>query len=222
MSPHAPLDTFMQRSAAWLNMHLVDHGFTRAIYNNFFDLGGGMFRSSQPSPAQLKRYVREHGIRSVVNLRGPNPYGSYPLEVDACQRLGIGLYDSPIFSRRAPRLAEVESLKHVFGTLTYPALLHCKAGADRAGIASALYRILHLGHEPEAALQELSWKYGHFRQAKTGILDFFLLTYIQRNQRSPIALMDWMRSEYDYQALEAKFQTEGWANLVVDKVLNRE
>src|SRR6185369_14979496 len=46
------------RFAAWLNMHVVDHGLVRSVYNNFYDLGGGMYRSSQPSPSQIRSYHR--------------------------------------------------------------------------------------------------------------------------------------------------------------------
>jgi protein tyrosine phosphatase (PTP) superfamily phosphohydrolase (DUF442 family) len=222
MSPNAPLDTPIQRFIAWLNMHWVDHGFIRVLYNNFYLLGSGMYRCSQPSPKQIAKYHRQYGIKSIVNLRGPNPYGSYPFEKEICQKLGIALIDSPIYSRRAPRVEEIESLALAFRTMAYPALMHCKSGADRAGIGSALYRMLHLGHSAEDAIQELDWRYGHFKQAKTGVLDFFLATYIARNRREPIAFMDWLHQEYDYQKLEHTFQTEGWANLLIDNVLRRE
>ena len=52
-------------------------------------------------------------------------------------------------------------------------LMHCKSGADRAGLMSVLYRFLHEGVPLKEATQELSLKYGHFRQADTGILDYF-------------------------------------------------
>ena len=222
MSPNAPLDTPFQRMVAWLNMHWVDHGFIRVLYNNFHALGGGMYRCSQPSPKQIAKYQRQYGIQSIVNLRGPNPYGSYPLEKEICQQLGIDLIDAPIYSRRAPRTEEVERLAAVFENLRYPALMHCKAGADRAGVGAALYRILHLGHPAEEAIQELGWQYGHFKQAKTGILDFFIATYIARNRREPISLMDWLRQEYDHEQLESTFHTEGWANVLVDNIMHRE
>ena len=201
---------------------MVDHGFVRAIYNNFYALGGGMYRCSQPNPFQFVRYQQRYGIKTVLNLRGPNPYGSYPLEQEVCQKLGIKMLDLPIYSRRSPRREEIVALKHAFATLEYPALMHCKSGADRAGIASALYRLMHLGHPIEAVMSELHLKYGHIKQAKTGILDFFLATYQARNAREPIAFLDWVQQEYDHQAIEQAFHEEGWASLVVDKVLHRE
>lgn len=210
------------RVRAWFDMHLVDHGMIRAVYNNFYHLGGGMYRCSQPSPAQLAKYQQKYGIRSVVNLRGPHGYGSYALEKEACDKLGLALHDVKLYSRTAPEVEEVHAMDELFKSMEFPALLHCKSGADRAGLGSALYRILHLGHRVEDALAELNWRYGHFKGAKTGILDFFLASYVARNARSPIGFLEWVDTEYDRDALEASFHEEGWSSLIVDKVLHRE
>ena len=217
-----PIATPAQRARAWVNMHVVDHGFVRALYNNFYPLGGNVYRCSQPSPRQIRHYQATLGIRSIINLRGVNPYGSYPLEQDTCEALGITLIDSVLYSRQAPKVDEVLRLKQAFDSIAYPALLHCKSGADRAGIASALFRILRLGHSAQDASAELHWKYGHFKQAKTGILDFFLATYIKRNAASPIAFVDWLTSEYDWDLVQNSFHAEGWASALVDHVLHRE
>jgi len=216
------ISTRSGRVRAWFDMHLVDHGMIRAVYNNFYHLGGGMYRCSQPSPAQLAKYQQKYGIRSVVNLRGPHGYGSYALEKEACDQLGLALHDVKLYSRTAPEVEEIHAIDELFKSMEFPALMHCKSGADRAGLGSALYRILHLGHRVEDALAELHWRYGHFKGAKTGILDFFLASYVARNARSPIGFLEWVDTEYDRDALEASFHEEGWSSLIVDKVLHRE
>lgn len=216
------ISTRSGRVRAWFDMHLVDHGMIRAVYNNFYHLGGGMYRCSQPSPAQLAKYQQKYGIRSVVNLRGPHGYGSYALEKEACDQLGLALHDVKLYSRTAPEVEEVHAMDELFKSMEFPALMHCKSGADRAGLGSALYRILHLGHRVEDALAELNWRYGHFKGAKTGILDFFLASYVARNARSPIGFLEWVDTEYDRDVLEASFHEEGWSSLIVDKVLHRE
>ena len=98
-------DTPLRRFLAWLDMHLVDHGFVRAIYNNFYDLGGGMFRSSQPSPAQIRKYHRKYGLKTIINLRGEHDYGSYFFEKEVCEELGIALHDVKLYSRNPPEVA---------------------------------------------------------------------------------------------------------------------
>lgn len=216
------ISTLSGRVRAWFDMQLVDHGVIRAVYNNFYHLGGGMYRCSQPSPAQLAKYQAKYGVRSVVNLRGPHGYGSYALEKEACDRLGLVLYDVKLYSRTAPEVEEIHAMDALFKSMEFPALMHCKSGADRAGLGAALYRILHLGHPVEEAMAELGWKYGHFKGAKTGVLDFFLASYVARNARSPIGFLEWVDGEYNREALEASFHEDGWASLIVDKVLHRE
>lgn len=210
------------RFKAWLNMHLVDHGFIRSIYNNFYHLGGGMYRSSQPSPAQIRRYHRRFGLKTILNLRGESPYGSYPLEQDVCAELGIQLVDATLFSRAPPSRARIHALKDAFDRIEYPALMHCKSGADRAGMAAALYRILRLGHPVVEAMEELHWKYGHFKQAATGVQDFFLASYLAYAEKTPIGFMEWVDTVYDERAMKKQFRTGGWSSLIVDKVLHRE
>lgn len=216
------LSTSTRRFRAWLDMHLVDHGCIRAIYNNFYELGGGLYRCSQPSPAQIRKYHARLGIRSIINLRGVHDYGSYFFEEEACARLGITLHSVKLYSRTPPSVAEIHRMRDLFTNLEYPALMHCKSGADRAGLGAALYRILRLGHPVRDAMGELSWKYGHSRRARTGILDFFFASYLNCDARQPLGFLDWVDSVYDEEALKTRFRDHGWASLVVDKVLCRE
>lgn len=44
--------------------------FTMANGNIHTVAQGEAFRSAQPSPQKLERYVQAHGIRTVINLRG--------------------------------------------------------------------------------------------------------------------------------------------------------
>jgi protein tyrosine/serine phosphatase len=210
------------RVLAWLDMHLVDHGAIRALYNNFYDLGGGMYRSSQPSPAQLARYQKKYGLRTVINLRGPHGYGSYALEKEACDKLGLALHDVKLYSRTPPEVEEVHAMDELFKTLEYPALLHCKSGADRASLAATLYRVLHLGHPVAEAITELGWTYGHFRHSATGVIDFIFARYLADHARQPVAFMTWIDNAYDADAIRTEFRPGSWSALLVDKVLRRE
>ena len=203
-------------------MQLVDHGCVRAVYSNFHDLGGGMYRSSQPSPAQIRRYRQRHGIRSIVNLRGVHDYGSYFFEEEACAGLGIALHSVKLYSRTPPSVEEVLSMHALFQRLEYPALMHCKSGADRAGLASVLYRILRLGHPALDAARELALRYGHSARARTGVLDFFFARYIADNARRPIGFLDWVCTVYDEEQLKAEFRVHRGSGFVIDKVLRRE
>jgi len=219
------LNSVFGRLIAYLDMHLVDHGMVRAVYNNFYALGGGMFRLSQPSPAQLKRYQARYGIRTVINLRGDNAFGSYAYEREACERLGITMVDHRLFSRRLPSIEEVLATRDLFERMDYPALMHCKSGADRAGLGAVLYKHFRCGEPIEQAARQLRWTYGHFRFGNTASLDYFFDTYLRENAKAPIAFVDWLQTRYDPMALAAEFEQQKRSRLgtwFVDKFLRRE
>jgi protein tyrosine/serine phosphatase len=52
-----------------------------------------------------------------------------------------------------------------------PVLIHCKAGADRAGLISALYCLALKNEKPATADQELSIRYGHISFGRTLAMD---------------------------------------------------
>ena len=83
--------------------------------------------------------------------------------------------------------------------------MHCKSGADRASLASAIYLIAIEGKSVAEARQMFSIRFIHFKWTKTGILDMFLDMYEERLERGPIAFQDWVAHEYDPEALTQRF-----------------
>lgn len=101
-------------------------------------------------------------------------------------------------------------------------LMHCKSGADRAGLVSVLFAHLKLGMPIAQAKSQLSLRFGHIRQADTGILDHFFETYLAYNAVTPIAFMDWVEQVYNPDDVVRSFSANGWANRLVDSILRRE
>ena len=110
----------------------------------------------------------------------------------------------------------------IFDTIEYPALIHCKSGADRAGIISVLYALTKLNLPYEEAITHLSLKYLHVKAGKTGVLDYFFECYRVYNETTPIAFMDWVENVYDRDAVQAGFMSSWWGNLLTEKLLRRE
>ncbi len=202
-------------------MLFVDHGIFRVIYPNRHRLGERAWRSAQPTPHQIRALARR-GLRTIVNLRGERVCGSYWLEQATCERKGIKLVNFSVKSRAAPTREEVRAAVELFNSIEYPALLHCKSGADRAGLMSVLFCYLKEGMPLEQAKRQLSLRYGHFRQAHTGILDYFFERYLEDNARRPMPFLEWVDKVYDPVELKRTFRSKGWANRLVDSVLRRE
>lgn len=217
-----PLEGPLARLRAWVNMILVDHGIFRLLYLNKHAVTPQFWRAAQPTPPQIARMARDQGIRTIVNLRGGREYGSWPLEKEACERAGIDLDDFVVRSRGAPDRDDLLALPAFLERLRYPVLVHCKSGADRAGFMAALYLIIREGRPTREALGQLSLRYGHFRFAKTGILDAFIETYAREGEARGIGFIDWVRERYDPQALEKSFRTRLFSSLLVDSLFRRE
>ena len=199
-----------------------DHGVLRLRFSNLHRVGGEMWRGNQPSPARLKT-LRDMGFKTILNLRGTQPGRHYyDLEHHACNALGLDIVDLPWGSREAPYVERIEHLIEVFETIQYPAFMHCKSGADRAGIVTVMYKLLHEKAPFEEAVQQLSLKYGHIKHGKTGMLDHFFELYRKRNEQSPIDFLDWVRTEYDRQACHDGFMASWWGSALTEGLLKRE
>lgn len=222
LAPPPPALSLKDRVRAGLDMWLVDHGFIRDVYCNLHRIDERAWRSAQPAPHHLRRAQRL-GIRTVVNLRGRrDDCGSYILERAACHELGLTLVDFPIRSRGALEKPTLRAAAELFPRLAYPVLFHCKSGADRAGMMATLYLHLQGGVPVRRAMRHLSLRYGHVRQARTGVIDYFFERYLAEGGADGRALLDWVESAYDPKELNASFRESGWARILVNGILRRE
>ncbi len=209
------------RARAWSDSLLVDHAVFRVLWDNFAEvLPGRLYRSNHPTPARLAAAKRRHGLKTLVNLRGHRRCGSDALSRAAALRLGLVHVDMAFESRGAPHRDRILRFAEIYRTLQMPALMHCKSGADRAGLAAGL-AILFEGGTAEQALAQLSWRYGHFSRSRTGILDAFFRLY-QTEGEGRIGFLDWVRDEYDEQGLRYGFRAQKLSTFVNDTLIRRE
>ena len=208
-------------TVTYLDLLVMDHGVFRLAYLNRHKLGERAWRSAQPAPHNLAWFKRA-GVKTIVNLRGKRLCGGYRLEEAACRRLGLTLVDFAVRSRASPSLMELRGAKELFERLECPVLMHCKSGADRAGLMSVLYMHFVEGQPIEEAIGQLSLRYGHIKQADTGVIDHFFQTYIEANRAQPIDFWTWVETEYRPAAVEESFKANHFATRVVGTVLRRE
>ncbi len=209
------------RRRAQSDLQWRDHGFLRVWFQNAHWISDEMVRSNQPSPTQIAQWAGQ-GIKTIINLRGGTDSGFHALEREACAKHGIALVNFTVKSRDVHPSEVIFAARDLFETITYPALMHCKSGADRAGFMAALYRHFRKNERIEVAMQQLSLKYLHVRQGKTGMLDFFFERYLEYANTTPISFADWVRDVYDPASVKTAFMQSWWGNTLVDKVLRRE
>lgn len=133
------------------------------VSGNFHNvIPGEVYRAAQMNGATLAQWQRDHGIVSVLNLRGSNPdAGWYQEETAAARDLGLIHVDFRMSASTALKPDEAERLIAVMRDAPKPLLIHCQSGADRTGLASALYVAGIAGGSELAAEWQLSPRYGH-------------------------------------------------------------
>ena len=209
------------RVSAWIDSLFVDHMIFRLVWDNFgVVVPGKLYRINHPTPGRLARLQKRLGIKTLINLRGHRQCGADALSRDAAQKLGIIHIDMAFESRGAPHRDRILRFYEIYQNLQTPALMHCKSGADRAGLASGL-AIMFEGGTAAQALEQLSWRFGHFSRSNTGILDAFFRLY-QQTAEGRVPFLEWVATEYDENALRASFRSHGLSNFLNDYLLARE
>jgi protein tyrosine/serine phosphatase len=199
-----------------------DHAYLRLGFRNAHWISDELVRTNQPWPFQLQAW-RDAGIKTVINLRGGMNTSFRALEVEACNRLGLELVDFVVASRDVPTAAKVLGARDLFETIRYPALMHCKSGADRAGIMAVLYMHFRQGKTIREALAQLSPKYLHVRAGLTGVLDYIFERYLAEGEPAGLSFADWVQTPaYDPVAIKADFKAGWWGTQVTERWLKRE
>ena len=115
----------------------------------------------------------------------------------------------------------MERFREVYGEIEYPVLIHCKSGADRAGLGSMLYLHYKKGVALEQTNQLKLWPYGHIKHARTGLIDLFVELYSKKDKNAPTDPAEFAKT-LDREKLEKEFKAIPFFENIVDKVLRRE
>jgi protein tyrosine phosphatase (PTP) superfamily phosphohydrolase (DUF442 family) len=162
---------------------------------------GQVIRSAQPT-TELPRLIREYHLGSILNLRGGSPADWwYEAEVKTATENSVTYYDLPMSATRRPTRRELLTLIDLLERCVYPLLIHCKSGADRTGLATAIYRMVRMGESPDRAVQAFSLEFYHIPLGGTEHLHEPLDEYaawLRSNNLShtPDRFRAWIKNDY--------------------------
>lgn len=157
---------------------------------------GKAYRSAQLTGGTLSGVLKEHHVKTVINLRGGHPGEElYDGERQVVESNGAQLVDIAISARRLPPPDRVAAIIDAFKKRPGPFLIHCAQGADRTGLASTIFRIV-VDKLPvdEAQSEQLTWRYGHFPVSKTASMDHFFDLY--RSTNEGLSFEQWALQKY--------------------------
>lgn len=178
----------VRRVALGLNLHEV--------------LPGKVFRCAQPTPEALDQLLREHQIRTVVNLRGGcSDFPWYLDEARVTHRHNVAQHDVCLSAGRLPSVTEMRQLADILEHAEYPLLLHCRRGADRTGLAATVALLWHEDVGIDQACRQLGLRYGHVALGRPAHLQEFFVLYTdwlqaQGRDHDRDAFRHWLRREY--------------------------
>jgi protein tyrosine phosphatase (PTP) superfamily phosphohydrolase (DUF442 family) len=102
-----------------------------------------IYRSAQLSDKVLGEVIKEKGIRTIINLRGKDTDSSwYADENRMAGDMNVKLFDIRLISNELPRYRKLAAVLSILQDSEKPLLIHCKRGADRTGLVSALALVL--------------------------------------------------------------------------------
>lgn len=101
-------------------------------------------------------------------------------DATGARHFDYGIWASSIVTQK-----QIDEILAIIRAAPKPLLIHCRGGADRSGLISALYLAEVEGKPVDEAAGQLSLYYGHFPYltSKTGAMDESFWTYVRANPR---------------------------------------
>jgi protein tyrosine/serine phosphatase len=153
---------------------------------------GSVYRDRQPAEDELVQHIEEHGIRTVIVLRGENADTAPSRR--ATLATGTDYVAIPLSATNLPAPGQLLQLWGAIEHAQRPLLLHCRAGVDRTGLAAAI-AVLHDTGDLDAARAQLALlPYGHLGWFGTGAMDEVIERYAPWH--GTMSFPDWVRGIY--------------------------
>ncbi len=154
-------------------------------------------RSAQPYLGFYEAFLRPHGFKTLINLRGENA-GSrwWQAERRTAEHLGITHIDVRLSSRNLPSRASLAALLGAFCDAGKPLLIKCSGGQDRTSLAAAMFILLRGGPPAlgDAEGQFALWPYLHRPKKYQRWLRQFPAYAV--SDANDLSLTDWARTRY--------------------------
>ncbi|MCD6394086.1 MAG: tyrosine-protein phosphatase [Planctomycetes bacterium] len=155
-------------------------GATWALYTRYGRVNlheiipGQVYRSAQPSPADLTGWIGRYDLKTVVNLRGVSTKPFYEDEKKALDAAGVKMIDISLTSARMVEIFKLKRLIEVLETAERPILLHCRDGIERTGVASVLAMMAIGSKDYASARDQLSLKYLYGGSMNRGLMEMLV------------------------------------------------
>jgi protein tyrosine phosphatase (PTP) superfamily phosphohydrolase (DUF442 family) len=164
-------------------------------------IDGRIYRSAQPSPLTLEKYIQKNKIKTIINLRGRQEGKKwYQEERAVAESYGVKLVDIEFSAFKLPQIAKLDTAVNILQNAERPIFIHCSGGAHRAGLISALALAIEQDLPVSRLKKQFSWRYFALPYPRsTGDLLFAKyeewLTRVDKTH-SRENLLSWIKNDY--------------------------
>jgi hypothetical protein len=163
-----------------------------AACTGFREVGNGVYRSGQPGEDRMARRIEQHDIATVVCLRSEN--GTSAPSARAALGTGAEWWNVPFSATRTPTPETLLALWRVAAEAPRPLWIHCRAGVDRTGLASAVVVLHDTGDLARAREQLDLLPHGHLAAFGTEKMDEVFDRY--EPHHGTMTFPDWVANVY--------------------------
>ncbi len=160
-----------------------------------------IWRSAQPSGAEMDEFISRLDLRSVLNLRGDTGGKEWLKEEQAVTAArGVELHTVRLSAKDMPPAPRLQRLVEILDAAPRPLLFHCKGGVERSGLVGAVAVLLD-GGDLEQARAEFAFSKGYIQLVSGSELPRVLDDYEswlarQGQPHSPDRFRAWVATEY--------------------------
>jgi protein tyrosine/serine phosphatase len=115
---------------------------------NLHKINDNLYRSEQPSKEGLMN-LKKMGVKTIINLR------AFHSDKDSLEGTKLLNEELSVNAWHIEDEDVIRVLKIIRQKENGPFLIHCKHGADRTGLMSAMYRIVEQGWSKDEAIKEM-------------------------------------------------------------------
>jgi protein tyrosine/serine phosphatase len=116
---------------------------------NLHQVSPALYRGAQPTAAGLAE-LKKMGVKTDINLR------SFHSDHDMLGDTGLAYGQVPMKTWHLENEDIVRFLKLATDPVNQPVFVHCQHGADRTGVACAVFRIVVQGWSKDRAIDEMT------------------------------------------------------------------
>jgi protein tyrosine/serine phosphatase len=133
--------TGIQGLVLFISIFATSNGFAECITDNFHEVEPhSLYRSAQLSAQTLQEKITSLGLKTIINLRGANPTESwFVAETQVAQKNNVEMVNISLSANSIPSKDQLVTLLEAYDKAPRPILVHCEGGADRTGMATAIY-----------------------------------------------------------------------------------